>query len=269
MKKYLIFLDIDGTLIQENQQPNSTQLPKIIQRLAKKGFLFGLNSNRSFEDIIVIYRKFSLNGPMILENGVYFKSNIKSRRRFLTDYHPQIRNIASRGIKQFISDNKIDGFFKCTDTVDALTSDKYSSEKTTFLLNTFRLYTGSIHILKGKKRDRAMAQKLCKYLQKFFMQEGYMMSITVPKAYGNVIFWPKGTSKQQAIDRIKGKYSSYDIIMIGDDIADKQTLESVDFFFTVGNAAPDVKKTATYVAKAFYTKGVIEILQYITKNDRI
>ena len=88
-KRILIFLDIDGTLITPAQKTNSNSLPRLIRELGKQGILFGLNSNRSIEDLQPLYRKFFLNGPIIAENGVYFIPAPKKKKHFLIPRPPK------------------------------------------------------------------------------------------------------------------------------------------------------------------------------------
>ena len=97
-KKLLLFLDIDGTLIMENQKPNYYHLPQLIRKISKF-YLCGLNSNRSFHDIKNIYKYFGLNGPIILENGVYFKKNLSSKKFLLIKNPVKVKRIVKSAIK--------------------------------------------------------------------------------------------------------------------------------------------------------------------------
>ena len=64
----LIFLDIDGTLLDSSYASNDENLSEIIKKLQDSGkYVFGLNSNRSIEDMLPIARDFSINGPLIGE----------------------------------------------------------------------------------------------------------------------------------------------------------------------------------------------------------
>jgi hydroxymethylpyrimidine pyrophosphatase-like HAD family hydrolase len=55
--------------------------------------------------------------------------------------------------------------------------------------------------------------------------------------------------------------------MIGDDEADLPARVAVDRFYAVGNASPKIKKVADFSAKLPYTRGVVEILNFIDKMD--
>ena len=266
MKKLLIFLDIDGTLIKPNQQPNTRKLPSVIQKLASKGVLFGLNSNRSFEDIMPIYRQFGLNGPIILENGVYFLKSPDSRRTFLVQKPKLLHRTSAQAIRAFIRERSLACQFDHTDTVKIVKSKKLKTAPLGIFLNGFRKYTGSVHIYRYGKRDFQLAKDLRTFLKKYFAKKGLDLLVESPKAFGNVVFWPRGANKGKALRKIKKYYPNYDFFMVGDDLADLETCQEIQGFFAVGNAQSKVKKAADYIAHEAYTKGVVEILNYIEQK---
>lgn len=262
--KFLVFLDIDGTLIKENQKPNTNKLPSVIKKLEKEGFLFGLNSNRSLEDIENIYKKFALNGPVILENGIYFKKNIKGKKKFIFDKKNKINNDILRATKKFIKEKKLNATVSKLDTVSEISKNK-NIKGISIMINKFRLYTGSIHIYRDGTRDRILAKKLAIYLKKYFKDLKKDISVMVTSIFGNIILFPKGINKKLAFKAIRKYYSDYNFVMIGDDIDDANTIKYVDYFFTVGNASNRVKSKASYVSKNFYTRGVVDILNNSNK----
>lgn len=266
MKKILVFLDIDGTLIKPNQQPNTRKLPSVIQRLTRKDVLFGLNSNRSLEDIIPIYRRFGLNGPIILENGVYFLRSLESRKTFLIRKPRLLRRVSAQAIRNFIRERSLECQFRHTDTVKIIRSKKLKTIPLGIFLNGFRKYTGSVHIYRYGKRDTRMAKSLCVFLRKYFAKKGLDLLVESPKAFGNVVFWPRKASKSRALRKIRRFYRGYDFFMIGDDLADLETRREIQGFFAVNNAQSEVKKAAGYTARESYTKGVVEILNHIEQK---
>lgn len=267
--KILIFIDIDGTLIKPNQKPNSKLLPSIIKTMIKKGFLFGLNSNRSFQDILPIYKQFQLNGPTILENGVYFKKNDQSKKIFLAKHPLKLRGITKQALHDFIQKFNIKCKFIFGDTVKLIKSNKLNSIPLAIIANGFREYTGSVHIYQYGKRDTKLAIKLNDFLKNYFAKQKLNMSVEMPKSFGNVVFWPKEINKGKAMKMVKKYYKKYEFIMIGDDLADLETLKEIKYFFAVGNAQDEVKVKADFVANQKYTKGVIEAIKYLMDNKNI
>lgn len=196
-KTFLTFLDIDETLIKENQRPNSKRLPAVVQKLEKKGFIFGLNSNRSFEDIQSVYNEFGLNGPVVLENGVYFKKTITSRKTFLFSERTHVRAELVRASKDFAVSKSLDARVESMDTVAAIAAHK-KTKGAVIMINKFRLFTGSIHVYRDGVRDRELAAKLATHLKKHFRTAGKDIEVLLTGLFGNIIVYPRGTSKTTA-----------------------------------------------------------------------
>lgn len=265
--KHLIFLDIDGTLIQPNQKPNTDKLPSVIKRLSRKGVLFALNSNRSLEDVESIYRKFVLNGPMILENGVYFIDN--GKREMLVKNTRPIRSRITKMVKDFVKENDLECKVSCTDTVRVIKSRSIKKVPFIILINSYRKYTASIHIYRYGLHDRELAKKLTRYIKKRFVDEKIDFHVESPKSFGNVIVFPKDADKGRALRKIKTYYPEYTFYMIGDDLADLKTLREIKSFFAVGNAQEDVQKKANYTSSFTYTKGVVDVLKHFEKVNEL
>jgi hydroxymethylpyrimidine pyrophosphatase-like HAD family hydrolase len=246
---------------------NDKRLPSLINHLSKDGFLFGLNSNRSLEDVSPIYKKFNLNGPIILENGVYF---IFKRKKIFLLAKPKI--ITPRFIEgilvAFIKKENLNATIKIHDSVKALTSSITAATPLLFLVNKYRKFTGSIHILRYGKRDRILAQKLTEFIGKEFRQSKLDFTVTCPETFGNVIFYPKKSSKRMALQKIKAYYPRYHFYMIGDEMNDFKAIHKIGTFLTTGNATPRVKTMAFYVAKNTYTKGLVEILNRLHPSKK-
>jgi len=260
-KKLLIFLDIDGTLIQLNQRPNSAALPKIIKKLSERGFLFGLNSNRSFEDVKPIYEKFGLNGPLILENGTYFKKDLHSKKIFLISNPQNISHMTEAAVKSFAESLSPNATVEFTDTVKIIKQNKRLKKISQGILaNKFRKYSGSVHLFKYGERDLKTAKKLAGYLRNYFKRNKLELEVEVPKYSDNIVFWPSRCNKGTALKKLKSYYNDYSFGMIGDDLADLKTLGHLKYFFAVANAQPMVQKKADFVSKKPYTQGVVEIL---------
>ncbi|MFZ2188107.1 MAG: HAD family hydrolase [Candidatus Moraniibacteriota bacterium] len=262
-RKFLVFLDIDGTLVDSSQKTNSNALPRIIREMSRKGVLFGLNSNRSYNDIIGIYKKFCLNGPIILENGVYFKKTLLAAKTFFV-LNPQRLNVLSRkAVEKFIKGQNLDCSLLVGNTVKLIKSNGLTSFPFVILLNKFREYTGSVYIYRYGKIDAYLSKKLVSFLRVYFRYNKLNLLVESPKSFGNVIFWPKGIDKGKAFKEIKKYYRGYQFVMVGDDLADLKTLPEVEYFFAVKNAQKSVKQMADYVSKGEYTEGVVEILQHL------
>lgn len=263
MKPYIFFLDIDGTLIQPNQKSNSDLLPNTIKKLSQKGHLFGLNSNRAVEDIVDIYQLFGLNGPIILENGVYYKKTLDAPEILLIESPAKLQKLTMGALSAYVNTLEPEVHYECTDTVDIIENEKYNEIPLGIYLNKFRKYTASIHVFRYGKRNLDAAQKITDYLQKYFNEKKMGIIVRVTSSFGNVILYPKDGSKKDAFTQLKSVYPDYKFAMIGDSLGDAETAEEIDFFYTVGNAPDKVKAIADLAASKPYTQGVIEVLEQI------
>lgn len=255
----LIFLDIDGTLLGPDYRPNSNRIQKLIKKLSRKGYLFCLNSNRAWNDLEPVARMFHINGPIIAENGVYFV--FRGKKKFLVK--PKLIQPALRKELAKLSKNK-KSYVEITDTVH-YNWKGLSKTPLAWLANGFRKYTASIHVRTFGKKDSKAAMNLAKLLSERF--SGYY-TITTSPLFANVLIYPRSTGKGVAIQRLQKEFfPKASIFMIGDDEADLPARVAVDRFYAVGNASPKIKRVADFSAKLPYTRGAVEILNFIDKMD--
>jgi HAD superfamily hydrolase (TIGR01484 family) len=263
-KKHLIFLDIDGTLIQPNQKPNSMKLTPLIKHLSKKGVLFGLNSNRSIEDVRPLYKQFHLNGPLVLENGVFFL--FKKQKVMLLKKTKAITPLITQIVQDFILFKQLNCKVVCLDTVAFITSKKKTSIPLIIVINKYRQYTSSIHILRFGVHDKVLAKELCDYISTYFKRNRLQLTAESPQSFGNIVITPNKVNKGTALKALQAHLSNYQFHMIGDDPADLETSRWITSFFAVGNAGKEVKEKSDYISKKKYTQGVVDILEYFEKE---
>jgi HAD superfamily hydrolase (TIGR01484 family) len=256
-KRALIFFDIDGTLLKSNYTVNSKLVPQYIEKLSKKGYLFCLNSNRSERDLKPIIRAFGINGPIVGEGGMFC---LFQRRRFLLIKMPTIRKQIVSMLNNLAVENN--AIVKLSDTVNySLATLK--SVPLVWIINKYRKWTASIHVVAYGKRNYRAAIQLGRLLQKQWNRE---YNVQVSPIFSNVLISPRLINKGKALAILREKYfSRMKLFMIGDDSADLSTQRVVDAFFAVGNAEQQLKNKALYVAQKPYTQGVVEILRYIDK----
>ncbi len=257
--KTLLFFDIDGTLLKPDYTMNSRLVQKYIRKLSKKGYLFGLNSNRSERDLKLISKLLGINGPIIGEGGVvYFFQN---KQFFLVKSRVIREQIVDRLNNLAVQNGAV---IKLVDTVN-YPFDKFKSIPLVWAINKYRKWTASIHVFTYGKRDYKAAIRLKRLLKR---DSKFKYNVQVSPIFSNVLISPRLMDKGRALTILRKKYfSKTKLFMIGDDSADLSTQRVVDAFFAVGNAEKKLKNKAIYVAKKLYTQGVVEILQYIDKNN--
>lgn len=260
--KILILLDIDGTLLNQNYKITSNQIFAAIEKCKRKGIIFCLNSNRSIEDLLPIYKHFKLNGFIIGENGAF----VLSQTRKLTIYaNSQDINMLKTRLPVYLTKMFKNSRFIFEDTVNFLKSKKVVVADIVFLANKYRKYTMSIHVKQYKNnhliKNLQLTQKVAKFVAKLIKKLHLNLTVTTSDTFGNVLVLSKKCNKGTTFNKIhKREYKDYKTIMIGDDFADEPLLREIDFFCTVGNAEKSIKLKADFVSSKTYTKGVVDIL---------
>lgn len=258
--KVIIFLDIDGTLLDELYKPNSQRLPTLIKKRQKQGFEFGINSNRSLEDLAPIAESFRLNGPIIAENGC-FEFTLKKQIPTLLANVNHIKPILDKILVQIARKNKAEIIW--TDTVNFGKKEAIKCE-IVYAVNKFRLYTASIHVWKNGVRSKKEADILAKKISAY-PQITAKYNIEVTKSFFNIIITPKDVTKLTGLRAIKSRFPKTKFIGIGNGVEDLKLAVELDYFFTVENADKATKKGALYVSKFPYTLGVEDIVENIDK----
>ena len=262
--RMLVLLDIDGTLLNVRQKTNVQELPALIKKMSSPNFQFGLNSNRSLEDVLPVIRKFNLTGPFILENGAYILKNVGGRKTIAPNLPPK----PITAIKRFIlgAFEKFPDFkYEYTDTTRLVRDDRWP-DGNWFFLNKNRKYSASIHNRVNGVADFKVALRLAGELNKLFRSEKSPFQAHASRHGSTVTIGPKSISKSTALDTVNRLYPDSLIIAIGDGEADLTLHGHVDRLYAVSNAVPQLKQAADYTAKKPMTAGVKEILILLRKG---
>lgn len=83
-KKYLIAMDLDGTLLPDYGTINE-KLIKIIDLLQKKGHRFVIETGRPFRSSIFVYNAFKLDTPLVNYNGCYITHPLDKNYKCLNE----------------------------------------------------------------------------------------------------------------------------------------------------------------------------------------
>ncbi len=249
------FLDIDGTLIKLDQKPTIQGLELLVQKLQKHNINFGLNSNRSYEDVVQTINQFSLDGPFILENGAYIIDSSGSTI-VLSKQNIDIQKIIVETLELFLISNKIKGAVHVSDTTSLYTAPGAHLEGLHLFVNKNRRYSGSIHNRTNGKSNFETAKNIAKFLQKTFIENSLPLSAQ-PHAHGHsVTIEQNGINKGTGLAHYKNSYPTHTLIAVGDGINDVSLHGKVDYLFAVSNAVPELKEVADFVSNKTMTAGV-------------
>jgi len=269
MKKYLITLDVNGTLLNTDYRSTSPTINGVIDQLQKEGHTFILNSNRAFEDLDCLSKLFGIKGPIITENGCFIsKPNIPKHIDLVSlqtkEELQKVHYIIHEVIKNYFPETL---FFKgdSTDINKHLDIQEIpENKKHIFIMNEYRRFTISIHVKKieGNKlvRDIETVKLFHQYVNEEVQKQDYNFKIEYTEPFANLLICPTENTKQKAFQTLIKDYPKHLNIFITDDALDKPSQNEIDYFFVVGNASNEAKEMANYVASENITKGVEEIL---------
>lgn len=272
MKKYLITLDVDETLLDCNYRTTSPTINSVINQLNKEGHLFLLNSNRALEDLLSVAKTFDISGALIGENGAFIYNQMTGQMDILISVEAvaQLERL-KRKIPEIINNNFTEALLYVGDTTDINKhidiQDVPDNKKNVFIMNEFRKYSISVHvkrIVDGRLiKDIEAAAKLDQLIDEYIQTNQLKLDSEYTDSFANVLICCQECSKSAAFHRLIDHYPDYLKVFIGDDEKDKPLEGAADYFFVVHNATPGAKEIADYVSSEAITKGVEDILLQI------
>lgn len=277
MAKQLLFLDIDGTLLDPQYKNNYPGLKNLILKLQKHDFVFCLNSNRALHDLLPVAKQFGIKGPLICENGL-FAYIPDSQKEILLTGRDALNDLAyvKTNFQKWISESRSAlGYeikYTMTDTVKLVDTKASKFPQNTILVfdNKFRKYTISAHIRRFANqhlvKDLDSLDILRQILTENIKSHGLTDKIEIDSSetFGNLLIYSKLTSKYAGVRYlVKNVYPGYGVVAIGDEPSDANMVSGIGKFLTVGNASRIAKKLAAKVSHGSYANGVYELLSTI------
>lgn len=250
MKKYkAIISDIDGTLtpVIPNSLP-SARVTEVIKKVTEKGFIFSLASGRPYYLVEYLLRHLNLTSPTITDNGAVItdsKNNSILWESLLS--HEEAFAI----IKMVKGSNLV-----------RLSSDIINIENPTKIPPGAKVRKISAHGLTSER-----AEILIKKVEMKFKD----LAIVKASAYEgkeliDIYFSNTEATKLHAVIKYAHllNIDMSEIIGIGDGYNDFPLLMACGFKVAMGNAVPDLKEIADYVAPSVEKDGVAHVLEKFT-----
>lgn len=253
MDKYIIFVDVDGTLV----KPRTNNMSKVVadefERIKKDGHIVVIVTGRALADIYAIDGAKSASFAAALMGGVV--TDCKTGEIIK---EPIV--LPSDDVKRFVEEIEKVGLnwtYK-NDYEEKTYCDKYliskffcrEIDKNEFLED---LRNNNICQLLV---DKKMPQDI---IDKFDMFDFFYM----PTDYYDVI--KKGFSKAEIIKYFAALHPDYKTVAIGDSDNDIAMLKQADISIAMGNANDDLKKLCDYVTEDYEHFGVAYAIKNILK----
>ncbi len=254
MQKYLIFIDVDGTLVYPSTYEIDSNIIDDFIRLKSDGHIIVVVTGRSLK---------STYGVKGIENASYISGLMGSVTVRCEDKKQIIapKTMDSSIIKDFISTIEERGFrWTYKDDYEQKT---YYNDKDILSKFTTRA------VDKEEYFDDLNNNRICQLLvdgdfpqdimDKYPMYDYFKM----PHNYCDVVI--KGSSKADIVRYFKAKYPEYKVVSIGDSNNDRAMFSEADISIAMGNATDEIKAITTYSTKRLEDGGVIYAFREILK----
>lgn len=263
MPKYLVFMDLDGTLLASDHKHISQRTKKTIEDLQKRGVIFYIATGRMYELAKITQRLLNPDVRMITSNGAVFDG---AKGREVTKLGAKTVKLAyqvtgkfelpmmlftpekayfTRKIPDFIAQNA--GNFDEEFGYEEVESFSELEGVTSEITNGVILSRGDMSEL-NKVRDELIESKLLE------------MSSSSPD---NLEMIPLNTDKGTAVKKIQQEWGiDYDhTFVFGDGMNDVGMMKEAKYSVAMGNGLPEVKEIANFVTDTNAKDGLAKFLE--------
>ncbi len=272
MKKYLIVLDLDGTLLYDFE----TIIPEtevFLKNLKKEGHKLVIATGRPFRSTQRFYDQLELDTPLINYNGGLISWPYRD------DFTPKSITIDQNDIIQIFEANKAHIYNAFCEIGD----DIYLIEKRDDILGLLHYFNGAkLHVGPFKETlknppngciivaHKHQGQAVENYIKKHFPNKILARNWGDENRYIMELYTPK-TNKGEAIKYVSELlgFNRDQIIAFGDGANDVEMLEYAHIGVAVKNGHPDALKAADIVSPYKHTERPIErfLSHYLNKNS--
>lgn len=253
MNKYIIFCDIDGTLVDVGGRSMSESIIAEINRLKSHGHIPVIVTGRPFSQLE------DLGG---IENFDYIASLfgnviIEPNKKIKVIGHSLDINSPKKLVK-IIKENNRSWHYKDARRSKCLINDKATIEKYKATLVSEQEFEQDL--INGNVFQLFVVGKIFDNAKKMFPKFGFYQ---MPDNYFDVT--DKRVTKKIAINYFKSLFPDYKTISIGDSDNDKDMLNNTDISISMGNAKPEIQALTTYVTLPVSQDGFVYAFNNILK----
>lgn len=251
MKKYLIALDMDGTLLNSRQQISTLTL-ETLRKLNEQGHKIIISSGRPIRNIMSYYKQLNLDTPIICYNGAYI---YPGSEKSLEEYKFSFKKEVVLDIISSIGYDKLDNvILETNDDIYLLKNDE--DLDVFFTKNNMCVHLGYIedHLdedvmtllirVKSPKYNNIVKEIVEK-------NEGIKLRFWSGKWLDISEIYYEHINKGQALKAIAEHYSipQENIIAFGDACNDLELLTVAGQSFAMANAEEEVKQIAKFTTE--------------------
>lgn len=264
----LIATDIDGTLVPDGSSQMNPEIYDVIRQLKEKGIIFTAASGRQFNSIEYLFRPMAKEIYYISDGGTIL-------RNYDTIYSvsPLDTDTARQASKDIISIPECEVLISGVKSAYVLNKE---TKMARWLTDSYHFKVEEIPGIDTPIQDTII--KLSLYhetaaeekAEPFFMpkyQDTYQMSCAG-------VMWidcvEKNANKGAKLKELQEKLgiSPEETMVFGDNLNDLEMMEQAKYSIAIGNARPEVKEKASYVADTNVNDGVLKELKKLLYSLR-
>lgn len=260
MKPHLIFIDIDGTLIRDDQTL-SIRTKKVIEKLQQMGHIVYIATGRMRLQAESVQKLINKNVRLINSNGaMYDLNNVTEIEKFGADAIKEVMEIINKypvSVRFFTPDHVYHNVSNKKElsaisfVVNMLKKNEISFFKNVSDINVNQVTNGLI--TDGKQINFEVVKKL--------LSESKMLDIS-SSSPENIELLPKGINKASAVKKIQHYYGIdfENTIVFGNGENDISMLQQAKISVAMENSTPLIFKYANYVTLSNENDGVADFL---------
>lgn len=249
MEKYVIFVDLDGTIVEVAGTKISNGVIGEIERLKQKGHILVVATGRSI-----------LSAKRI--SGIEAFNYIASMfGNIIFDFNDNVE-IVGKVFDCVEARKLVDSFERCKNYW--LYKTKF--EDKTIVFNKELNLKRNVRLVSKEEFEEDLKNnqifQMLAYGEEIENQGTYEKTefFKMPGGYFDIT--PKGNTKKNAVEFFKKKFPEFKTIAIGDSENDLAAFENCDISIAMGNSSDEIKAKATYVTKSCEEDGFV----YAFKN---
>ncbi|AEV94696.1 HAD family hydrolase [Pediococcus claussenii] len=267
MEPYLVFMDIDGTLI-DNHQNVSIRTKKVIQDLQSQGVIFYIATGRMLSLAKLVQQKINDDVKIIASNGsVYQKGNHIHKEHLgwpaLKEIFTITRNLGLS--TNFFSTDKVYYTKEQPWLLSRLVRARVMSDKTGNRdfqsVNTLeKLHEASEQIINGITIERDNPEMLSQARKELLNSD--LLNISSSSSE-NIELIPRRISKATAVRAISNQYNIpvERTIAFGNDMNDLEMLKAVGVGVAMENSPEKLKEDVNFVTDSNINDGIATFLE--------
>lgn len=251
--KYIIFFDVDGTLVNIGKREIKQSIIDEIDRIKSEGHIPVIATGRPLTTVKILK-----GSEHFMYYATLFGSVVTDAKGNSTIIGKSLDVNDTRNIVKYVKEQNLKWHYKYAYGAKTTINDAQFMERHKAILvdeneleydisygNVFQLW------VEGNVFENANTlYPNCDFYQ-------------MPGGYFDVTY--KGVSKNQAIQYLKSMYPNYKTVSVGDSNNDIAMFENTDISIAMGNAKPEIQKLAQYVTLPLDDNGIVYAIRNILK----